>query len=70
MNLKILRSGAPEWKWTANRSGFGWHYEGERDGRRVVLRRMARLIDEDEFSTEWFAGDEPFAIWWMRESHK
>jgi hypothetical protein len=72
ITAKSLRKDHPGWQWTAERSGMGHRYVGHQDGRTVVIRAAAMLVDEDMSETAWFA-DEGFrsmdyATWSLLET--
>lgn len=74
MNIKFLRQNLSFWHWTPERFGFGWRYVGTNIDNgyieTVTAYPVARLIDEDEFRTEWmvsFGGKEiPFWSFFSR----
>lgn len=74
MRIDDFRREMPDWRWTAERDGFGWEYVGRKDGRGAVFVR-AKVSLHDESSRMWarpyIAGqpieEVPYGDWAARE---
>lgn len=55
--LAGLRKKYADWKWRAERTGYGlgWFYVGSKDGRTVDVRAYSVLsgYSDDDYRTEW-----------------
>lgn len=72
VDIALLRTSHPGWKWAARRVGFGWEYVGVCDAVTVTVYPVARLVNEDEFFAEWRvrhdgAFSEPYDTFFLRE---
>jgi len=73
LRIEVLRDTLPGWEWKAQRDGFGWTYEGRRDGREVRVCRFAQLWDyDDEAEGAWMVQEknadvQSFFSWMSKE---
>jgi hypothetical protein len=76
VTIDYLRAASAAWSWRAQKSGMGWRYLGEKDGKSVKIYAKSVLSGYygDDYETAYYADDgkacEPFSLWLFRNCNE